>query len=151
MRKLDLDNFMLYEYNNSAEHRYVIEQITDPSKFLGDIKLHIAMINKRKEQNPLNCAYIVYYKGYEQIDDYPVGFMGLSYLDGSYHVSYGIMPQFRKQNLSTMLLQEFSDKLLEMSNIDELVLKIDTNNIASQKVAGLAGYEQIDKTTYKMR
>jgi len=152
MRKLELDNFMLYEYNDSAEHKYVIEQIesTDPNKFLGDIKLHIAMINKRKEENPLNCAYIAYYKGFETTDDYPIGFMGLSYIDGSYQVSGGTLPQFRKQNLSSLLLQEFSEKMIEITN-EEIVIKVDPNNIASQKVAGLVGYEQTDATTYKMR
>jgi len=152
MRKLELDNFMLYEYNDSAEHRYVIEQIesTDPNKFLGDIRLHIVMINKRKEENPLNCAYIAYYKGLEPIDDYPVGFMGLSYLDGCYQISGGTMPQFRKQNLSSLLLQEFSEKIIEITG-EEVVIKVDPNNIASQKVAGLVGYEQTNNTTYKMR
>lgn len=153
MRKLELDNFILYEYNDSSEHRYVIEQIqsSDPNKFLGNLKFHIAMINRRKEENGLNCAYIAYYKGLEEIDNYPVGFIGLSNVDESYQVSYGTLPQFRKQNLSSLLLQEFSEKILEITKIEQLVLKIDSNNMASQKVANLVGYEQTDETTYKMR
>lgn len=151
MRKLELDNFMLYEYDDSNEHQNVILGISsnDPKRFLGDLRRHIAMINRRKDENYLNCAYIAYYKGFESTEDYPIGFIGLSYINNNYEVSSGILPQFRKQNLASLLLEEFSEKLLEEKIVDELVIKIDPNNTGSKKVADLVGYEQIDSQTYK--
>ena len=172
MKYLKLDNFDLYEYNDSKEHQAVIEKIeaSDPNNYLGNIKYAIKRINQRKIDNPNNFAFIAYY------NDYPIGYISLTYVDSEYQISAGTLPEFRKQNLSSLLLEEFSERILdykkvseminkfELSNtnlkeiykegitekeIDKLVLKIDTTNEASHKVAELVGYEQVDNVTFK--
>ena len=175
MKTLKLDNFTLYEYNNSIEHQEIIRQIenTDPKNYLGSIKYLIQKINERKIENPNNYFFIAYYQ-----DEYPMGFISITYLDNKYQISGGTLPQYRKQNLSSLLLEEFSERLLDYKKvrqviekydtenelnkeiydnglsdveIDELILKIDPTNVASHKVAELIGYEQVGYTTFRRR
>lgn len=172
MKVLKLDNFILYEYDDSKEHQDVINQIeaTDPNNYLGSLKYAIAKINQRKSENPNNYAFIAYY------NDYPIGYISITYLDNQYQIAGGTLPQYRRQNLSSLLLEEFSEKILDYKNVhkmiqkfdsesalnsdiyqgglsnvevDELVLKIDSTNTSSHKVAELLGYEQVDNTTFK--
>ena len=175
MKRLELDNFTLYEYNDSQEHQEIIKQIqdTDPNKYLGDIKYSINRINQRKYDNPNNFVFIAYYQ-----DEYPIGYISITSFSGEYQVAAGTLKEYRRQNLSSLLLEEFSERILDykkvrenlekydtqneikkeiynngLSNveIEELVLKIDPTNIASHKVVELTGYEQVDATTFKRR
>lgn len=170
MKTLKLDNFDLYEYDNSLEHQEIIRRIeeSDPNNYLGNIKYAITKINQRKQENPNNFVFIAYY------NDYPIGYISITYLDNKYQVSAGTLPEYRKQNLSSLLLEEFSERILDYKSIkefiqkydnginskmyeegltkepiDELVLKIDSTNAASHKVVELVGYEQVDNTTFK--
>lgn len=146
MRKLELDNFILYEYDESSnEHRDVILkiEISDIKKYLGNLKYSISKINQRKEPGKFNMAFIAYY------NNYPVGYISISYIEQTYQISYAILPQYRRQNLGALLLEEFSEKMLKYENIEDLILKIQPDNIGSIKVAQLADYNKIDNTTYK--
>ena len=171
MKLLKLDNFDLYEYDGFLEHQNVIKRIeeTDPNRYLGNIKYAITKINQRKTENPNNFVFIAYY------NDYPIGYISLTYVDKQYQVSAGTLPEFRRQNLSSLLLDEFSERILDYKQIykmyekfepekedlkkiyedgltnkpiEELVLKIDTTNESSHKVVELVGYEQVDNTTF---
>lgn len=172
MKIIKLDNFILYEYNNCQEHQNVINEIeaSDPKGYLGNLRYTIRKINERKQDNPNNYAFIAYY------NDYPIGYISITYLDNKYQIAGGTLPQYRRQNLSSLLLDEFSEKILDYKGIekmlekfdtnnefdkdiykegiseldvDELVLKIDPTNTSSHKVAELLGYEKVDTTTYK--
>jgi len=172
MRVLKLDNFTLYEYKDCGEFDDIIRKIelSDSSHYLGNIKYAIKRINQRKMENPNNFAFMAYY------DDCPMGYISITYVDSQYQVSVGVLPEFRKQNLGSLLLEEFSERILDYKNvhdliekcegkvkpdmydkglssvdIEELVLKIDPSNIASHKMAQSVGYEQVDSTTYKRK
>lgn len=175
MKILKLDNFTLYEYNDSPAHQEIIKQIelTDPNGYLGDIKYSIKRINQRKEDNPNNFVFIAYYQ-----DEYPIGYISITSFENEYQVAAGTLKEYRRQNLSSLLLEEFSEKILDYKkvrenlekydlenelnkeiynegltnvDIDELTLKVHPTNIASHKVAGLNGYEQVDATTFRRR
>lgn len=144
---LKLDNFILEEYNynhNNILNQLQIDQNT--KKYLGDLKFTITMIKKRNIENNINKAYIAYY------NNYPIGFITVSYMEESYQISYAILPEYRKQNLGSLLLQEFSEALFQKySNIDELVLKIKDDNIGSKNVARLAGFEESAKESFTQK
>lgn len=145
---LKLDNFILEEYNhnihNNILNKLQIDQNT--KKYLGDLKFSILMIEKRKLENNINNAYIAYY------NDYPIGFISITYSEELYQISYSILPEYRKQNLGSLLLQEFSEVIFQKyPNIDELTLKIKEHNIGSRNVASLSGFEQIDNETFTQR
>jgi len=144
---LKLDNFVLEEYNYT--HNKIIEELQidqNTKKYLGDLKFTISMIKKRNLENNIDKAYVAYY------NNYPIGFITISYMDEKYQISYAILPEYRKQNLGSLLLQEFSEAIFqEYSNIDELILKIKEDNIGSQNVAELAGFEKSAKETFTQR
>lgn len=142
---LKLDNFILEEYNSSI-HNDILDKLQidqNTKKYLGDLKFAITMIKKRNLENTINKAYIAYY------NNYPIGLITISYIEESYQISYAILPEYRKQNLGSLLLQEFGEALFEKySNIDELTLKIKEHNTGSKNVAKLAGFEESAKETF---
>lgn len=145
---LNLDNFILEEYDENF-HNNILNRLqadNNAKKYLGDLKFSIMMIKKRKLENNINKFYIAYY------NNYPIGFISITYKDKSYQISYSILNEYRNQNLGSLLLQEFSEAIFERYyNVNELILKIENDNIGSKKVADLAGYEQIDNNTFTQR
>lgn len=145
---LKLDNFILEEYNHNI-HSNILNKLQmdeNTKKYLGDLRFAILMIEKRKLESNINNAYIAYY------NDYPIGFISITYSEELYQISYSILPEYRKQNLGSLLLQEFSEVLFEKyANINELTLKIKEHNIGSKSVANLSGFEQIDNETFSQR
>ncbi len=146
---LNLDNFILEEYNtNYSNHKEVLEQLScdqETKKYLGNLQYTIQKINQRKAINNLNFAWIAYYK-----DGSPIGFLTLSYMEASYQISCSILPEYRRQNLGALLLQEATEKIFEeYQQIEEIILKIDQKNIGSIKMADLAGYSRENETTFR--
>lgn len=145
---LKLDNFILEEYDENF-HNNILNRLqadNNTKKYLGDLKFSIMMIKKRKLENNINKFYIAYY------NKYPIGFISITYKDDEYQISYSILNKYRNQNLGSLLLQEFSEAIFERYyNVNELILKIENDNIGSKKVADLAGYNQIDNNTFTQR
>lgn len=147
---MKLDNFNLVEYDkNNVEHKTTVIEISNDSlgrEYLGDLEYHIACINRRKEDNFLNYAYIAYY------DENPVGFISIFSRETGYEVSYGLRPKYRGEYLGALLLQEFTEKIFEsFKQVDEIKLFINNVNTGSKKTALLAGYEKKSSTTYAQR
>lgn len=146
--KLILDNFTLIEYDpNRSEQKYLVDRLKQEpavNKYLGDLQYMALRIAQRKEENQYNLLFLAYY------DEDPIGFISLTYLDESYQISSALFKEYRGQNLGSLLLQEFSEKVFEEFPIDKLVLKINSENIAGQKAAELVGYDKEDSTTYAM-
>lgn len=144
---IELENFILEEYNkNNNEHTEVIYNLNkdqNVKKYLGNINYSIERISERKKENKYNKAFIPYY------NNYPVGYISLSYINSEFQISYGILNEYRKQNLAALLLEEFSEYLLEnYQDIEELILKIKEDNIGSIKVAELADYYKESNEKY---
>lgn len=147
---MELDNFFLAEYDpRNIDHKTVIiklENADRKDKYLGDLEYHIERINQRREFNRCNHAYISYY------NDDPVGFISIYTENDSYQISYGIIPEKRKEYLGALLLQEFSEKMFEIyPEIENLTLTINTTNEASRKSAELVGFERQSTKKYTQR
>jgi len=146
MNKLELDNFLLEEYDESnVEHKSLVIELDNEHSYLGDVLYRIESIKEQYSEQPMefNHCYIVYY------NDYPIGLITISKLLNDYEICYGILPKYRKQYLASLLLQEFSYKMLDDFNY-ELSLFISSENIGSKKTAELAGYEKVNFLKYKM-
>lgn len=146
MKRLQLDNFILEEYNDSnVEHKAAIKELDNENSFLGSVTRSIEKLNNEKEEKKLNqdCAYVAYY------ENHPIGFISISTSKDKYVIRYGILPIYRKKHLGFLLLQQFSNKMFEQPNIDELTLFINNTNTASKKIANLVGYEQITNVRYE--
>lgn len=147
---MELDNFFLAEYDErNVDHKTTIIKLENDSTaktYLGNLEYHIARINQRKEQNRCNHAYIAYY------NDVPVGFISIYLEQEKYQISYGIIPEKRKEYLGALLLQEFSEELFEeYPEIETLTLLINNLNTGSKKTARLAGYTHESGITHTMK
>lgn len=146
--RLILDNFTLIEYDpNRSEQKHIVDRLKQEpavNKYLGDLQYLALRIAQRKEENKYNLLFLAYY------DENPIGFISLTYLEESYQISSALFKEYRGQNLGSLLLQEFSEKIFEEYPIDKLILKINNENIAGQKAAELGGYDKEDSTTYTM-
>lgn len=148
MQQIKLDNFILEKLDLSyKDHQDVINSLTvdkNTQKYLGDLLYSFKRIELRHMENPLNAAYIAYY------NDYPIGYISLSYMKNSYQLSIGILPAYRGQNMAALLTDEFSEYLFDnYKEINDISLEINTKNIGSIKSAILASYQQVGETTYK--
>jgi len=148
--KIVLDSFVLEEYDEeNLEHVNVIYELNkdgSTKKFLGDINYMLMRIKIRSEENKYNRAFIAYF------GDHPIGYISLSYINNEYQIASGILNEFRRENLASSLLQDFSYYLLDnFEDIDKLVLRIDEDNIGSQMVASLVGYEKENRVKYTMK
>ena len=145
---MKLDNFNLEKYQEyNIEHKSVITLIDNDvasKQYLGDIFLLINNTLKRYEENNIDSIYIAYY------NSNPIGFISLNILDEKAFVSYALLKEYQHQHLGALLLQEFSDKLFEIYNFDDIYLDINQKNIASIKTSSLVGFKKISSTKYNL-
>lgn len=144
---MKLDNFHLEEYDmTSSIHKTVVielENDRDGKYYLGNLEYQIEEINKLRENDIINQAYIAFY------NEEAVGYISLSHKENRYEISYGIRPKYRGEHLGALLLQEFSEKVFEDNNkINELTLMICNQNTSSKKTASLAGYRKETSTKH---
>ena len=148
--KVYLDNFVLEDYDEfDYNHKCTIMELSndiDARNYLYDVKWKMDAVKRRSEDNPLNLAYVAFY------NDYPIGIITLSYINREYYISYGILPEYRKQYLASLLLQEFSEYLFTTyPEIDALNLSIVEKNTGSVHTAKRVGYERITNPRYSMK
>ena len=142
---MELDNFKLEVYtDNSAEHRQVIAalQREDVNKVYGDLSYFIMKTKRRGQANYRDEVFIPYY------NDCPIGFAALYTSNERVFTTCGLLEEFKNQNLEALLLSEFSEKLFESYNFENLSLSVDPRNAAEIAMAQLAGFEQSGVTQY---
>ena len=141
----ELEPYSKYDFN----HNRVIDELSidyRASKYLGDIRFMIQMIEKRKAENHIDEMYMAIKNG-----EY-VGFISLSVIENRYEVSIGLLPKFRGENLAVLLTTDFVEHVFEWyPELDEVYAKIDPNNTASIKAAINSGFEQGYGGRYVMR
>lgn len=141
----ELEPYSKYDFN----HNRVIDELSidyRASKYLGDIRFMIQMIEKRKAENHIDEMYMAIKNG-----EY-VGFISLSVIEDRYEVSIGLLPKFRGENLAVLLTTDFVEHVFEWyPELDEVYAKIDPNNTASIKAAINSGFEQGYGGRYVMR
>ena len=141
----ELEPYSKYDFN----HNRVIDELSidyRASKYLGDIRFMIQMIEKRKAENHIDEMYMAIKNG-----EY-VGFISLSVIEDRYEVSIGLLPKFRGENLAVLLTTDFVEHVFEWyPELDEVYAKIDPNNTASIKAAINSGFEQGYGGIYFMR
>lgn len=145
---MKLDNFDLEKYQEyNIEHKSVMTLIDNDvasKQYLGDIFLLINNTLKRYEENNIDSIYIAYY------NSNPIGFISINILNDNAFVSYALLKEYQHQHLGALLLQEFSDKLFEIYNFDDIYLDINQKNIASIKTSSLVGFKKISSTKYNL-
>lgn len=145
-----LDNFILEEYNNhDFEHKKLVSKLNNDAsvyRFLGIIEMYINNCLKQGEINGIDTFYVAKY------NNEVIGFIALNVIEDKFEISYAILPEYRKEYLASLLLQEFSEAIFSQYNyVDKIYLQINQQNIGSIKTATLVGFEKEKSTRYSMK
>lgn len=146
-----LEHFILEKYNcNNYFHKSTVILMGNDDevwKYMGDIDIIIEEIESKSLQNIYDCFYIVYKKG----DINPIGIIAFTFFKTAnrYSIIYGILPENRGKNLSSVLLTEFTQHLFnKYSEIEEITLQINKGNLISSRTALSSGYYKECGTRY---
>ncbi len=145
-----LDNFILEEYNEkNIEHKSLLINLGNDFKiqrYLGNLEMLYEFLNRNNKNGLVANFYVAFF------NKIPVGIITINQYSNTYEISYAILNIYRKQHFGSLLLSEFSKKIFEQYNdIDSLDLRINIKNIASQKLALFAGYENICGDIYTLK
>ena len=157
---MKLNNFDLITFDlENKEHLTLLERTikSNGSELIsGDIKRFVERnIELNKKDNITNC-YIIENNN---------SFIGLAFLN--YHpeenrnekllleeieIGLGILPEFRGKHLGSQFEKEFSEYLLnKYSQFNEVVARIDNNNLKSINAVKKAGFEHIEGEEYHFK
>lgn len=157
---MKLNNFGLITFDlENKEHLILLEKIikSNGSELIsGDIKRFVERnIELNKKDNITNC-YIIENNN---------SFIGLAFLN--YHpeekrnekllleeieIGLGILPEFRGKHLGSQFEKEFSEYLLnKYPQFNEVVARIDNNNLKSINAVKKAGFEHIEGEEYHFK
>lgn len=157
---MKLNNFGLITFDlENKEHLILLEKIiksNDSELISGDIKRFVERnIELNKKDNITNC-YIIENNN---------SFIGLAFLN--YHpeekrnekllleeieIGLGILPEFRGKHLGSQFEKEFSEYLLnKYPQFNEVVARIDNNNLKSINAVKKAGFEHIEGEEYHFK
>lgn len=157
---MKLNNFDLITFDlENKEHLILLEKIikSNGSELIsGDIKRFVERnIELNKKDNITNC-YIIENNN---------SFIGLAFLN--YHpeekrnekllleeieIGLGILPEFRGKHLGSQFEKEFSEYLLnKYPQFNEVVARIDNNNLKSINAVKKAGFEHIEGEEYHFK
>lgn len=157
---MKLNNFGLITFDlENKEHLILLEKIikSNGSELIsGDIKRFVERnIELNKRDNITNC-YIIENNN---------SFIGLAFLN--YHpeekrnekllleeieIGLGILPEFRGKHLGSQFEKEFSEYLLnKYPQFNEVVARIDNNNLKSINAVKKAGFEHIEGEEYHFK
>lgn len=157
---MKLNNFDLITFDlENKEHLTLLERTikSNGSELIsGDIKRFVERnIELNKKDNITNC-YIIENNN---------SFIGLAFLN--YHpeekrnekllleeieIGLGILPEFRGKHLGSQFEKEFSEYLLnKYPQFNEVVARIDNNNLKSINAVKKAGFEHIEGEEYHFK
>lgn len=135
-------NYELYDNSNKTHLDFFDELWLDEetNKYLYNKEDFIN--NIIKGTNEYDCIYLV------KIKEKIIGFVSIYYSDNTYEISDGILPRYRGNSYSAILLNEFSSYIFSNTNIDTLYGYIEKNNNSSIKSALKNGFVQTNEKEY---
>lgn len=147
MEVVELNTFKLEEYRDyNREHlNCIIPLANDPAvlKYIGNLGHFLESITL--SENEIDKAYIAYFHGHA------IGFIAIQ-MKGEYpEVSYAILEEYRHENISKILLQQFTYYLQDTYSFENIYVSINPANIPSIKTAEFVGYKKENSTRYSIK
>lgn len=157
---MKLNNFDLITFDlENKEHLILLEKIikSNGSELIsGDIKRFVERnIELNKKDNITNC-YIVEnnnsFIGLAFLNYHPEEKRNEELLSEEIEIGLGILPEFRGKHLGSQFEKEFSEYLLnKYPQFNEVVARIDNNNLKSINAVKKAGFEHIEGEEYHFK
>lgn len=157
---MKLNNFDLITFDlENKEHLTLLERTikSNGSELIsGDIKRFVERnIELNKKDNITNC-YIVEnnnsFIGLAFLNYHPEEKRNEELLSEEIEIGLGILPEFRGKHLGSQFEKEFSEYLLnKYPQFNEVVARIDNNNLKSINAVKKAGFEHIEGEEYHFK
>mgnify|MGYP004550490681 FL=1 len=157
---MKLNNFDLITYDlENKEHLTLLERTikSNGSELIsGDIKRFVERnIELNKKDNITNC-YIIEnnnsFIGLAFLNYHPEEKRDEKILSEEIEIGLGILPEFRGKHLGSQFEKEFSEYLLnKYPQFNEVVARIDNNNLKSINAVKKAGFEHIEGEEYHFK
>lgn len=157
---MKLNNFDLITFDlENKEHLILLEKIikSNGSELIsGDIKRFVERnIELNKKDNITNC-YIIEnnnsFIGLAFLNYHPEEKRDEKILSEEIEIGLGILPKFRGKHLGSQFEKEFSEYLLnKYPQFNEVVARIDNNNLKSINAVKKAGFEHIEGEEYHFK
>lgn len=157
---MKLNNFDLITFDlENKEHLTLLERTikSNGSELIsGDIKRFVERnIELNKKDNITNC-YIIEnnnsFIGLAFLNYHPEEKKDEKILSEEIEIGLGILPEFRGKHLGSQFEKEFSEYLLnKYPQFNEVVARIDNNNLKSINAVKKAGFEHIEGEEYHFK
>lgn len=157
---MKINNFDLIAFDlENKEHLTLLEKIikSNCSELIsGDIKRFVERnIELNKKDNITNC-YIIEnnnsFIGLAFLNYHPEEKRDEKILSEEIEIGLGILPEFRGKHLGSQFEKEFSEYLLnKYPQFNEVVARIDNNNLKSINAVKKAGFEHIEGEEYHFK
>lgn len=157
---MKLNNFDLIAFDlENKEHLTLLERTikSNGSELIsGDIKRFVERnIELNKKDNITNC-YIIEnnnsFIGLAFLNYHPEEKRDEKILSEEIEIGLGILPEFRGKHLGSQFEKEFSEYLLnKYPQFNEVVARIDNNNLKSINAVKKAGFEHIEGEEYHFK
>lgn len=157
---MKINNFDLITFDlENKEHLTLLEKIikSNGSELIsGDIKRFVERnIELNKKDNITNC-YIIEnnnsFIGLAFLNYHPEEKRNEKTLSEEIEIGLGILPEFRGKHLGSQFEKEFSEYLLnKYPQFNEVVARIDNNNLKSINAVKKAGFEHIEGEEYHFK
>ncbi len=157
---MKLNNFDLITFDlENKEHLTLLERTikSNGSELIsGDIKRFVERnIELNKKDNITNC-YIIEnnnsFIGLAFLNYHPEEKRDEKILSEEIEIGLGILPEFRGKHLGSQFEKEFSEYLLnKYPQFNEVVARIDNNNLKSINAVKKAGFEHIEGEEYHFK
>ena len=157
---MKLNNFDLITFDlENKEHLILLEKIikSDDSELIsGDIKRFVERnIELNKKDNITNC-YIVEknnsFIGLAFLNYHPEEKRDEKLLSEEIEIGLGLLPEERGKGLGHLFEKEFSEYLLnKYPQFNEVVARIDNNNLKSINAVKKAGFEHVEGEEYHFK
>lgn len=157
---ITLDDFILDEFGFDNEKHILLKdniiKSTNSELISKDIDTYIKRNNELNKQDKITNTYVVNYKdnliGLSFVNYHPEVVRDGQTLKEEVEIGTGLLDEYRGKHLGTLLEKELSKKLLEMyPRFNEIVARIDNDNINSIKAATNAGFEHIKDDEYHFK
>ena len=149
MKCFSTDNFLLNEFNfDNIEHLLLLEKVihsSDSELISKDIRNYISRNSELNKKDHITNTFVV------EKDNLMIGLAFLNYhpeesrvnelLKEEIEIGLGLLDEFRGSGFGSLFENEFSNLLLNIyPQFNEVIARIDNNNIKSIKSAEKAGF-----------
>ena len=159
-KRIILEDFILQQYDFDNENHTLLKdnliKSTNSKLISKDINQSIINTKKCGKKDKISDVYVINYKnnliGFAYVNYHPKEERDGKTLEEEIEIGLGLLDEYRGKHLGTLLEKELSKKLLSMyPNFNEIVARVEKDNLNSIKAVTNAGFVHVDGDEYHFK